>query len=343
MRVLVVGAGIVGTIYGWVLAESGNDVVHLVRSGRAAALREGLLLDIFDRRKGSERNFRGLYKLRVIETLSATDPFKLIVVPTKHYELTQTLEEIVSQAGAADFLLLTQNWRGTKEIDSILPRPRYAYGDAKAGGAFSEGTLVAALSAIDIGPPEGDPSTPAKTSADLFASANIKSRLHADMLHYLWIQYAITGGLWAALVHAGSFEAILNDRKAGSAAFAAVRECLEVVKRRGVAVSQYPEANPFLTNSALRRGIYSWLTRWMFRHDEYTKRCSAHAFGDAVEVRTFYDDLIATGRNLGVSMPTMETYAEDIKRFAATPHGATEPRLTGMSMIALGNRGRHQA
>jgi hypothetical protein len=59
-----------------------------------------------------------------------------------------------------------------------------------------------------------------------------------------------------------------------------------------------------------------WLIRWMFRHDEYTKRCSAHAFGDPVEVKTFYDDLIATGRELGVSMPVMESYAEAIKRFA---------------------------
>ena len=56
----------------------------------------------------------------------------------------------------------------------------------------------------------------------------------------------------------------------------------------------------------------------MFRHDEYTKRCSAHAFGDPVEVKTFYDDLIATGRDLGVSMPVMENYAADIKRFATT-------------------------
>ena len=52
------------------------------------------------------------------------------------------------------------------------------------------------------------------------------------------------------------------------------------------------------------------MTRWMFRRDEYTKRCSAHAFGDLVEVKTFYDDLTATGRDLGVSMPVMESYAE---------------------------------
>jgi hypothetical protein len=58
------------------------------------------------------------------------------------------------------------------------------------------------------------------------------------------------------------------------------------------------------------------MTRWLFRHDEYTKRCSAHSFGDPAEVRTFYDDLIGTGHDLGVSMPVMESYAEAIKRFA---------------------------
>ena len=72
MRVLVVGAGIIGSIYGWALAESGHQVVHLVRSGRAAALCDGLKLDVFDRRKGHKRNFRGLYKLDAVETLSPT-------------------------------------------------------------------------------------------------------------------------------------------------------------------------------------------------------------------------------------------------------------------------------
>jgi hypothetical protein len=53
----------------------------------------------------------------------------------------------------------------------------------------------------------------------------------------------------------------------------------------------------------------------MFRHDEYTKRCSAHALGDPVEIRTFYDDLIAAGHDLGVSMPVMESYGEAIRQF----------------------------
>jgi hypothetical protein len=43
-----------------------------------------------------------------------------------------------------------------------------------------------------------------------------------------------------------------------------------------------------------------------------------HALGDPVEVKTFCDDLIATGHDLGVSMPMMESYAEAITRFANT-------------------------
>jgi len=63
----------------------------------------------------------------------------------------------------------------------------------------------------------------------------------------------------------------------------------------------------------------------MFRHDEYTKRCSAHALGDPVKVKAFYDDLIAAGHELGVSMRVTESYAEAIRRFA-TPALASNPR-----------------
>jgi 2-dehydropantoate 2-reductase len=318
MHVLVTGAGIIGSIYGWALAETGHHVVHLVRSGRATAFRDGLPLDVFDRRKGHKRNFRGLYRLNAVETLSATDTFELVIVPVKHYALRQTLKEIVPRLGAAEFLLLTQNWRGTEEIDAFLPRSRYVYGDAKAGGMFSGSTLVAALKALDIGSPEGEPSALAKKTADLFASADIQTRLHSDMLHYLWVQYAITGGLWAALIQAGSLDALFSDANATSATLKAACECLQVMKQRGVDLSLYPEAAPFLTISALRKRVNIWMIRWMFRHDEYTKRCSAHSFGDPVEVRTFYDDLIGSGHELGVSMPVMESYGEAIRRFART-------------------------
>jgi len=314
--VLVIGAGVIGSIYGWALAQSGHQVSHLVRSGRAASLRNGIPLDLFDRRKRHKRNFRGLYRLNAVETLPPTNTVELVIVPVKHYALVPTLKEVVPLLNVAEFLLLTQNWRGIEEIDSFLPRPRYIYGDAKAGGTFSCGTLVATLKGVDVGSPEGEPSALARKVANLFASADIQTVLHSDMLHYLWVQYAVTGGPWAALVQAGSFNEMLNDRDATSAALIAGCECLEVVRQRGVDLSRYAETRPFLTNSALQRYIHLWIIRRMFRHDEYTMRCSDHALGDPVEVKTFYDDLTATGQNLGIPMPIMESYAEAIRRFA---------------------------
>src|SRR5271165_2485178 len=180
MRVLVIGTGIIGSIYGWALAENGHSVVHVVRPGRAAALKDGLAIDILDLRKGHRRKFSGTYRLNAVETLCSTDGFELVIVPVKHYALQQALKEIVPQVGAAEFLLLTQNWRGTAEFDSILPRTRYVYGDAKAGGTFSGGTLVAALKALDLGSPEGEPSALASKVAGLFTSADIPTTLHSD-------------------------------------------------------------------------------------------------------------------------------------------------------------------
>jgi 2-dehydropantoate 2-reductase len=293
MRVLVVGAGIIGSIYGWALAEGGHQVVHLVRAGRAATFCNGMTLNVFDRRKGHKRNFRGLYRLNAVETLSPADTFELVIVPVKHYALLQTLKEIVPRPDAAEFLLLTQNWRGTEEIDSILPRPRYIYGDAKAGGKFSEGILIAAVKAIDIGAPEGEPTALVKRAAELFVSADIPTRIHSNMLHYLWVQYAMTAGLWAALVQAGSFDAMRNNTAATSMAMMAGCECLQVARRRGVNLSRYPETSPFLTNSVLRRRFYGWAMRRIFRHAEYTKRCSAHALGDPLR----------SGRSMTISLP----------------------------------------
>jgi len=321
MRLLVIGAGIIGSIYGWALAQGGHDVTHLVRPGRAAVLRDGLPLDMFDRRRRRTRSLRTHYRLHAVEKIP-TEPFDFVIVPVKHYALTQTLNEIVPHTGNADFLLLTQNWRGTEEIDAVVPRTRYVYGDAKAGGSFSDGTLVAALSGVDIGSAAGKPAPLTRDVAELFASAGIPTRVHSDMLHYLWVQYALTGGPWAALVRAGSITALLNDRDAMAAAFQAGYECLQVVRARGVQLSQYAETRPFLSGSFLRRRVYMWMMRRMFLPNEYTRRCSAHALGDLIEIKTFYEDLVATGRDLSVLMPVMESYAEDIRRLASTSQKA---------------------
>jgi 2-dehydropantoate 2-reductase len=55
MKILVVGTGVIGTIYGWALAESGNEVVHYVREEKIGAFKDGIKIKMLDERKGHKK------------------------------------------------------------------------------------------------------------------------------------------------------------------------------------------------------------------------------------------------------------------------------------------------
>jgi len=316
MKIMIVGARIIGTIYGWAFAEAGHEVIHLVRPGRAAQFGSGIEIDMYDVRKGHKRDFFGHYPIQVAESVPTTTEFDLIVVPTKHYHLVETLKQLVPQTGNADYWLLTQNWDGVEVINAILPPSRYLYGDAKAGGKFAGDTLIATIASVDIGQVDGRQDASLEKVVELCKSAQIGVAVQENILHYLWVQYAVTGGLWPALVKGGSLEGALSNRQIGEQAFRAVGECLDVVTRRGVDLKKYPETRMYMNSSPIGLWIASLTIKFMFRHNKLVQRSSAHGLGDAEEVKTFYYDLLNIGRQLGVDMPAMRAFGPDIQKFA---------------------------
>ena len=326
MKLLIVGAGIIGSIYGWALAEARHDVTHLVRPGKAGKFTDGFDIDMYDVRKNHKRDYTGHYAIRVTEAVQPADGYELVIVPTKHYQLIDTLKQLVPQMGDADYFLLTQNWDGTDAIDAILPPDRYVYGDAKAGGKFEGNALIATIASVDIGQVNGRHDACLDKVIELCHSAQIGVTVQENILHYLWVQYALTGGLWPALVKAGSFEAVLNNRQIGEQGIRAAQECLEVVARRGVDLKQYPETKMYMSNSPIAMWIANLTIKVMFRFNKLVQRSSAHGLGDAQEVKAFYYDLLNTGRQLGVDMPAMSAFEPDIQRF--------NPKATRQPVIA---------
>ena len=171
MKVLVIGAGVVGSIFGWAFTTGGQEVTHFVRQGRAGRFNNGLSMDVVDRRPHKQYT-QEIYPLKATETLSSEDRFDLVIVPTKHYALEQTLQEIVPLTKGSDYLLLTQNWQGTEEIDHWIEPAHYCFGDAKAGGSFIDDELVCAIKAIDIGSSNGQTNTCLQKCISLFQSAD---------------------------------------------------------------------------------------------------------------------------------------------------------------------------
>lgn len=71
----------------------------------------------------------------------------------------------------------------------------------------------------------------------------------------------------------------------------------------------------YLSNSSLAIWFASLTIKLMFRYNKLVERSSLHGLGDAQEVRTFYYDLLNTGRELGLTMPVMSAFEPDIQQF----------------------------
>ena len=104
MKVLVIGRGVVGTIYGWALSSAGIDVSHVVR-------KDGLpptdTLDLLDLRPGYSKHTRVTYAPKTVAQISPADGFDLVIVATKHYQAAQAIRQYLPGSSGATFLLFT--------------------------------------------------------------------------------------------------------------------------------------------------------------------------------------------------------------------------------------------
>src|SRR6266511_3764851 len=91
MKILVFGAGVIGTIYGYVLAQAGNDVTHYVRAGKKKSLEQGIPIQLLDGRSRQPKQESILYKAKVVENFSSADNYDLVIVSVRHYQLDSIL------------------------------------------------------------------------------------------------------------------------------------------------------------------------------------------------------------------------------------------------------------
>jgi 2-dehydropantoate 2-reductase len=321
MKTLVVGVGVIGTIYGWALAEAGVDVTHLVRSGRGLHDGDILRLDVLDERKGHRKHNLTGYAPKLVEEVVPSDGYELVVVPTTGDRLSEALSEIVPRAGGALFLPLTSNWGGLDAIDRLLPRERYLLGYADGGGTIRGDLYWTNLGAeIHLGMVDGGSAEALRRVRSLFETAEMRPDVQDDILRWLWVHNASTVGFQAGLAKYGDYRRTLRDRKLMATCVEATRELLTLCERRGADLKKYPEVS--------FRGWPTWLViafmRVLYRTNRSMQRYTAHAAspGAMREAMANYRAMVRTAGELGVETPaldalgpTLEARAEAEDRF----------------------------
>jgi 2-dehydropantoate 2-reductase len=308
MKVLVIGTGVIGSIYGYVLARVGHHVSHYVRPGQSARQSSAIQLHLLDGRTAEPMEIEALYPARLVEAFSPNDAYELILVSLKHYDVGAILPQLAVGAGRADVLFFNNWWDDFAAVDSVLPG-RYLWGFPVAGGGWIDDRLDGALlDTVHLGEIDGTLTPRLANIKALFESAALKVDLEPDILAWLWVHFATEAGLISSAIAAGSVDTMLDDLPRLEAAILAGREGLEICRARGVDVTQVPDAQPFYAPvEAVATGI-----RDFYATSRPARRILERHTGGA-ELKQIYWDVASTGRDLGVATPRLTALGPDVE------------------------------
>jgi len=312
MNTLIVGRGVVGTIYGWALSQAGVEITHVVRKGRRAQFDREVEMDVLDLREGHTESQRTVYLPKVVEEVSPHDGYELVIVATKQYQAAEAVGEFKDRAPSATFLMFTANWEGPQAIDALLPRSRYLWGYAAASGGYLDNLLIANMrDDVRLGELDGSHTPRLEAIIKLFGKADIRADLKPDIIEWLWIHHAINAGTVGTALYAGGLEELGNPGMLNHMVYA-VRDALRVTEKRGVELARWPDTTPFLETPV---DVLVSQYKYMFTEDPVGKRVlkAGHFQDNPHEMRQFYLDVLHTGEQLDVPMPYLSAMKSKIE------------------------------
>lgn len=136
LKVLVFGAGVLGSLYAARLQQAGNDVTVVARGQRYEDIKEhGIVLEYFDTKKQTTT------LVKAVDSMPADEYFDLCLVPVQKLQLESALEALKVNTRIPAFLFMVNTAEGPQPMIDALGRERVLLGFANAGGE-RDGHLV---------------------------------------------------------------------------------------------------------------------------------------------------------------------------------------------------------
>jgi 2-dehydropantoate 2-reductase len=316
MKLLIYGAGIVGSTYGWQLSEAGHDVSVMVRKVEKQQIEEnGIAIHCTDFRGGEKQLKQIVFRPEVIDELSPRNDFEYIIVSTNNLHLKEVLPVLATSAGKANILFFQNLWKDDfDEIAKFLSPEQYFFGfPFMVGGGRDDKSIYSAISGLKyshtpLGELNGEITPRIQKIAAALEDANLKPILSNQISVWLITHYAVAAGLSAGIIAAGSGKAFAGDSKIIKETIKSIREGFEVCVRIGINPKS-EKANklyylPLFISVSIAKKVYS--------DEALAIMFDGHTEHSPEEMVKMLDDLITCGEKNNVKTPTLKRFRERI-------------------------------
>ncbi len=301
MKILIVGAGAVGGLFGASLHEQGADVHFLVRPARKALLdAESLTLELPTGRLS--------FSPRTVTSDQLQGDFQLIVLSNKAYALGGVIADIAPAVGAHTHILpLLNGLNHLDRLDQTFGPERVLGGIAMTIATLASPTHIRvtnAYSSLTVGARLPEQRAKAEAVWQLLSEAGIETRLSETIIDDMWDKFCRMASLGAAnCLLGGTVGEYMRSEAGGRIALQLLDECAQTAQAAGhpmhpqaVAGFQRVLTNPSSTfNSSMYRDMRAGLP---------------------IEGDHLVGDMLRRGEALGISCPlltiahaVLETYS----------------------------------
>ncbi|MEA2625201.1 MAG: 2-dehydropantoate 2-reductase [Candidatus Binatota bacterium] len=187
MRILVVGAGAVGAVFGAKLAQAGHRVTFQARGANLDALRErGLRVESFE-------GDLCLFPVDAIRSPEGAGPFELVLVCVKAHDTAAALEGLAGELAPDAIVLSLQNGVGAEErIAQLLGVGPLLHGLAYVSAELVDPAIVRHTNegTIVVGEADGRRSPRLERLLTVLEGAGIRVRVPDDIARAKWQKLA---------------------------------------------------------------------------------------------------------------------------------------------------------
>jgi len=287
-RVIVIGAGAIGSYYGALLSKR-SDVLLVGRRPHVEAINsKGLVLS---------GETEGLFNMKATTKVDEVLPSSLILLTTKAYDSEEAISSIKDRLGKNVTIVVLQNGLGNEEIvkEVVGDKTEVVRALTTSGVEFAEpGRITVKL----VGETTLGRVETSERIAELFNSCGLKTQLSDNMPLELWSKLAMNCVI-------NPLSAILGvpDKEIAANSLSILRrriveECIGVGRAEG---------------AKLDMGILDRLEGVIPTYENYSSMCQDLMKGKRTEIDFLNGKVVEVGRRHGIPTPVNETITSLIK------------------------------